>query len=286
MDVGLKGFLKFIVERHAIYTRREAGQPWPWTADPILQQYRFCNVYRNLDKESKLIHSNWLQHPASGSDVWFAMAVARLVNWWPTLAEVGYPVPWRPKAFVKALDKRKVQGEKVFTGAYMVRADPHVSGSKGAYIAESVLTPMWQKRAELRPRQGDTLNSFHERLMGNRDMGSFMAAQIVADVKYAAGPLGVATDWTTWAASGPGSRRGLNRLHGNAVDKPWKETDWRLAFAQLHKLTTLLIAAHSMPFITGQDLQNCLCEFDKYERVRLKEGTPRSKYINPTGDNK
>ena len=33
-----------------------------------------------------------------------------------------------------------------------------------------------------------------------------------------------------------------------------------------------------MPMIHAQDLQNCLCEFDKYERVRLNEGRPRSNY--------
>jgi hypothetical protein len=28
----------------------------------------------------------------------------------------------------------------------------------------------------------------------------------------------------------------------------------------------------------AQDIQNCLCEFDKYERVRLGEGTPKQLY--------
>jgi hypothetical protein len=30
--------------------------------------------------------------------------------------------------------------------------------------------------------------------------------------------------------------------------------------------------------LTLMDIQNCLCEFDKYERVRLGEGRPRSYY--------
>jgi hypothetical protein len=33
-----------------------------------------------------------------------------------------------------------------------------------------------------------------------------------------------------------------------------------------------------MPQLHAQDLQNCLCEFDKYERVRLGEGRPKAKY--------
>ena len=33
-----------------------------------------------------------------------------------------------------------------------------------------------------------------------------------------------------------------------------------------------------LPPIHAQALQNCLCEFDKYERVRLGEGRPRNNY--------
>ena len=34
--------------------------------------------------------------------------------------------------------------------------------------------------------------------------------------------------------------------------------------------------------LCAQDVQNCLCEFDKYERVRLGEGRPKSKYPGAT----
>lgn len=30
--------------------------------------------------------------------------------------------------------------------------------------------------------------------------------------------------------------------------------------------------------LCAQDIQNCLCEFDKYERVRLGEGAPKQRY--------
>ncbi len=49
----------FVHERHQIYLRRQAGQPKPWTANPILQQYRFTNVYRELDRVTIWIRENW-----------------------------------------------------------------------------------------------------------------------------------------------------------------------------------------------------------------------------------
>src|SRR5262245_11963223 len=111
---------EFIAERHAIYLRRKAGQPKPWTQDPILQAFRFCNVYRELDTETKWIADNWRSPHRSDPDLWFALVVARLVNWHETLDELGYPVPWQPDRFVKVLEGRMQRRQKVFTGAYMV----------------------------------------------------------------------------------------------------------------------------------------------------------------------
>ena len=279
---AVSDLLAFIKERHAVFQRRVKGDPWPWTEDPILREWRFCNVYRNLDTETRFIHDNWLTPHAGNKDLWFAMVVARLVNWWPTLEFVGFPLPWDPKRFISKMDKRKAAGEKVFTGAYMVRADAVVEGSKAAYLAHYVLQPMWDARANLRPKFGDSLDEFHKRLMGHRDMGSFMAAQVVADIKYdAQGVLAYAPDWATWAASGPGSRRGLARLTDRKLNYSWKEAEWRVYFANLYLEITPMIRAEGLPAVTGQDLQNCLCEFDKYERVRNGEGTPRSKYSPP-----
>ena len=89
----------FIRERHQIYRRREVGKSKPWTTDPILAEWRFCNVYRELDTVTKWIAANWREPHKDDPDLWFAMAIARFVNWPDTLAELGYPVPWNPRRF-------------------------------------------------------------------------------------------------------------------------------------------------------------------------------------------
>lgn len=174
----------FIEERHAIHRRRKAGHPKPWTSNPILQQFRFTNVYRELDTETKWIKENWREPHRSDPDLWFAMVVARLVNWHESLDEIGYPIPWRPDRFVEALEDRRKRGDKPYTGAYMVHADQHFDGPKSAYLAEKVLTPMWNDRASLRRMVRGTLADAHRTLMKYRDMGSFMAGQVIADLKY------------------------------------------------------------------------------------------------------
>ncbi len=271
---------EWIRKRHTIWWRRQQGYPKPWTDDPILQQYRFCNVYRELDTVTQWIARNWRHPHEQDIHLWFAMAVARLINWPETLEEIGYPVPWNPKRFVQRMGARQQRKAKLFTGAYMIHADAVHSGTKAEYLAEGVLTPLWKDREQINPFGPNPctfLEEFHERLMKYRDMGSFMAAQVVADLKYVP-PLSLAPDWYTWAASGAGSERGLNRVLGLPVKNPWSEIGWFGALHELHLEIEPLIREFEMPALHAQDLQNCLCEFDKYERVRLGEGRPRSLY--------
>jgi hypothetical protein len=278
----VKEFVAFIKERHAIYERRQAGKPKPWTKDPILQQYRFCNVYRELDVVTIWIRENWRDPLRYDPNVWFAMAVARVVNWPDSLAAVtpaisdGNKIRWKPETFVREMDARKTRDEKVWTGAYMIHADRHAGGSKAAYYAEKVLTPMWEARKQV---QLGSLNDFHKFMMEFRDMGSFMAAQIVCDVKYT--PLlsvDKTRDWGDWAAMGPGSARGMSRVEFGDVNSKYNDAEWRASLAELRAKVDPMIAKTGMPRLHAQDLQNCLCEFDKHSRVRLGEGRPRSLY--------
>lgn len=272
----LDRLIAFILERERIRVRKEVTrEPWPWTDDSILRRYRFCNVRRNDDKQTRLIHLGWMDPHRRYIDLWFAAVVARLINWWPTLEEIGFPVPWDRPQFKKVMSQRRERKEKLFTGAYMVRADAVLTGSKADYLADFVLQPMWDAREAIRPREGDTLAAFHARLMQYRDMGSFMAAQVVADLKHFDAYLLHAADWQDWAAPGPGSLRGLQRVF--ELSKPMREDEWRANFALILPQVNAILSDR-IGILTGQDLQNCLCEFDKYERVLRGEGRPRSIY--------
>lgn len=265
----------FITARHNIHVSRVVGLGKPWTDDPILQNYRFCNVYRELDTVSKWVNDNWRAPNADDPDLWFAMAVARWVNWPDTLEQVGYPIPWDPRNFVRVLARRKALKQKVWTGAYMIGTQGNAK-DKPLFIAEDVLSPLWKRREALRPQPGMTLDEFARPIINTKNQGTFMVGQIVADIKYV-GPLLDAPDWMTWAVSGPGSRRGLNRILGRDLRKGWNEKEF------LNELNALQDRVNprlppTWQALHAQDLQNCLCEFDKYERVRLGEGRPRSLY--------
>ncbi len=265
----------WIHERHSIYLKKEAGEPKPWTTDPILQRYRFCNSYRELDKVTQWIAEHWRDTHYDSPEVWFAMTVARLVNWPDTLEELGYPVPFDPMHFIEVLERRKQAKEKAFTGVYIVPAKAGFS-SKAKYLASEVLNPMWCQRNDI-TESAYSLADFHKQLTKYNGMGSFLAGQIVCDTKYTR-LLVNSVDWWDWACSGPGSKRGLNRVMDYPVDQNWHESMWLDTMLDLRRQIEPLAAEVGMPKIHMQDLQNCLCEFDKYERVRLGEGRPRNGY--------
>jgi alpha-glutamyl/putrescinyl thymine pyrophosphorylase clade 1 len=48
-------FFDWCIEREAILIRREAGEPPPWSRDPVFQKGRFLNVFREDDKGTKAV---------------------------------------------------------------------------------------------------------------------------------------------------------------------------------------------------------------------------------------
>ncbi len=267
----------FIQMREAVRIGKEKGVPRPWTADPILSTYRFCNVHRENDRVTKelapLIRS-------ASPDAWFHCTIGRLLNNPGSVAEVVKPgnVTWNMKGFVETLHKRRDRDHKIFNAAYIVSTNG-IAMDKILYIASRVLDPLWKMRGAVRPLPGDTLDVFHKRLMKFDGLGSFIAGQIVGDLKFCAGYLNNAPDWWTWAASGPGSRRGLNRVMDLPKETSWDEMEWRSTLRELHVgINKKVGAQRAISKISAQDLQNCLCEFDKYERARTGEGTPKQLY--------
>lgn len=272
----LKRLLAFIEAREAVRVKRAAGAPPPWTDDPILRDFRFCNIRREDDRVTKWLTSNWTGPHAEDQHLWFAMTVARHLNLIDALAELGYPVPWNAKRFLKVVRGRMGAGLTAYNAAYMIRAGK-TETDKAGYLVEQVFRPLWRRREKVRPAVGDTLESFHTRLQGEFGLGSFMAAQVLCDVSYRP-PLLYATDWDTFAASGPGSRRGLNRVLGRETKEPWSEEDWRAELSTLRERLTPLLAAKGLPHLHARNVQNVLCEYDKYLRTKLGEGRPKQRY--------
>lgn len=303
----------FMKARHDIYLDRKAGKPGPWTADPVLSAGRFCNIFRELDTVTIWIDQNIRQPYADHPHLWFMLAIARYINWPDTLRylmDEAEPGTWpdeegfEPAKLTKALEDYAAAGNKVYTGAYMIRAesDPSkewYSWTKHRYIAEIVLGRLWEDRAYFEEtlklaQEGvpgwDELQAHWWSLVGNSryiGWGPFMAYEVVTDLRHTR-YLRNAPDIYTWANAGPGAIRGLNRLYGrDLAAKPRPEQTNAEMLQLMEELNVYDEPGFNATFgeprdvnprFEMRDIEHSLCEADKYERVRLGEGKMRSKY--------
>lgn len=245
--------------------------------DPIIAQYRFCNVRRNDDRVTMWIHEHILDHWRDHSELWFFLTVARLFNLPSSLmAILDLLDPFKPALIRNRLHKRKKEGKNNFNAAYIVSTNGRTM-DKVDYVVAEILGPLWADRKAISKKihVAPTLDEVHRILMDQNGLASFMAAQVVADLKYAHPDRW--KDFHTFAASGPGSKRGLNYVMDAPPDKPWKEEAFRETLGLLRlKVNAKLRWPEPL---TAHDIQNCLCEFSKYERTRLGEGRPKQKYV-------
>lgn len=271
-------YLYWIKERESVRFAKDSGTQKPWTTDPILQTYKFCNVQRESDRVTKWIADNWRNPYANHPNMWFAMVVARLFNWPPTLELIGFPDfknntydKWIEESRITLKTARDTEKKKIFTGAYLVSTNG-VKKDKIDYILDNVLWPIWKTGRG--PLAGESLQEYWGHLIQFDGLGSFMAGQVVADLKYIDPILKEASDWWTWAPLGPGSKRGLNRLFGRPLEQNVSQS---VALVEFRKLQDAVIQNLGLK-LPVHDIQNCCCEVDKYLRLQNNEGSVRSKY--------
>lgn len=280
----VEAFVEFIVARERHRIAKERG----WSAaggkpDPIISEYRFCNVRRNDDRVTKWIHEHVMEPLAEHDHLWFVLVICRLFNEPNTLGAFTLRqfVTFRPDEWRKKLKARREAGHRIFNAAYIVSTNG-LSMDKIDYLIDVVLKPLWQAREFISPnvRERKSLDEVHKILTSAQGLGSFMAAQVIADLKYVARAKW--KDFETFVASGPGSRRGLNRVLGGPLKHQLSEDLFREKLLDLRSQVNPILKGrggmrHLFP-LSAQDIQNCLCEFDKYERARLGEGRPKQKY--------
>lgn len=276
-------FFYWMNERHRIYLARESGKLWPWTKDKILQEYKFTNVYRNLDAVSKKLHAMVDMTSKFHSVLFFKVCLFRMFNWPPTynvMRHYSLDYKWDTRKAKKVLhdavkDKTLT---KVFTGAYII-TNNGIARSKIDVMCEAVGSIYsYRKWAPKEIYDGHSIEHAVYTLCKFPMVGRFIAYELATDLRWT-GILEHADDIMEWANPGPGAKRGLNRIY----DRDLKyNTPMDIALPEMKELLAISqkrgrLGSHMEP-LEMRDIEHSLCEFDKYMRVKNGEGRPRSKY--------
>lgn len=268
----------WINERELMRIHKDSGMEPPWSQNFVMSQVRYCNVRREDDLATRWIKKNWRDPNADSPLLTLGMATARMINWPPTLNVIMFPsenfTGWAESA-KKQIRAGQADMHKMWTSAYTISTCGRAM-RKEDYVLDHVLA---QVAAMSWDFSGDNLEDGYQKLRRVDGLGSFLAAQVVADLKNTPGhPLADAEDFWSWSAPGPGSVRGLQAFYrGLWRGRPITASLYPHIVRECYDLTTPLLANY-VGRLHMQDFQNCLCEFSKYIRMKEGDGRARNSY--------
>lgn len=310
----IEDFYAWMHKRHDIYWARQQGLPKPWTDDPILQQYKFTNVFRELDpgtlklrEMEKLwvtefraglpVHQDqqtgWMDKDQVAQLIIFNTWWYRIWNWHEHGPNLGFVTSYKQlEDYMMGLHNN---GHRMWTSAHMVRGD---GGEQKVFTYLRMMRAVWTDLSNLTERilRTPTIQNAFNQVLEYPLIGDFTAYEIASDLRWSL--LDNPSDRYTWGNPGNGAVRGLSRLGL----KPTVESMRWLWLSTPHYLRNTCIMQH-FPCEVGEvhndivvyendpappwaiwppfeirEIEHSLCEFDKYERARLGQGTPRQKF--------
>ena len=280
----IQKFVAFIEERENIRIRRESGKPKPWTQDTILQTYRFTNIHREDDTVSRHYQKTIRDRYDSNPIVFPGTVLYRWFNRISTCDAIfNEPNLGNQSSFEHfistydsniLLDRLEQLNPPHVTGSFIINGKPGYSKGIGVlrYFFEWCEKP-WREQWMYWLENPPLLEEIYDWVRSG-GLGSFMRAQIVADLKYLP-VFKLAEDWWFWAAPGPGSQRGLNIVLERDIGSSWRPADWLEELTKLNDIVTPILEEIGIGRMHNQDLQNCLCEWSKYTKVARGIGRPR-----------
>ena len=306
---SLDMFLHFVKERYKIHLRKDVkGIQPPYTHDPILKNFRFTNIRREHDKETK-----WLmKHITSNSKLSYEDKLVncilfRLFNKHETAELINMPIKfskhYEPEEYRPIFEAAKEEDPHrvFFTGAF------NTGGLKRAlkwYLPEDDPTNSMEMRVMyfmqylldegvthyLTAKDAETPEDVCNLLQGYMGIGEFLAYQMFVDMTYI--DLFPFSE-NEYTIAGPGAKLGLKFLFSDTGQLTseelifWLRDNWN-ALNQYNTQNGNKHTAYPKIFMKDlseedrvmnvMSLENCMCEFSKYYKTANNLGRPRQKY--------
>jgi hypothetical protein len=268
-------YWQFASKRQRVFERRVAGEPGPWADDPILQEYKFCNVFRAADRVSQYMIREICYHtePCSPEDRLFQIvafrAFSKIETWrgvrsflgrHPTLDDLG------SGCFSAALEHVKRNNGGLYTGAFILCAtDAYGKALKHLNHVELFRHMFLYEGLGRRVLAAGSLREVYGLLHDYPLMGDFMSYQTAIDLNYS---NLVNFSENEFTQAGPGALRGIKKCFEELGDyTPAEVIMWMVEHQEAE------FARLGLPFnglwgrrLQAIDCQGLFCETDKYCR--------------------
>jgi hypothetical protein len=265
-------YWRFAASRQAIYLARVAGQPGPWTTDPVLRQHRFTNCYRAADRVSQFVISQvCYSGDQTPDEVFFRTLLFKLFNrtsTWQLLQESLGDLRWNTynfNAYDDVLSRAFARGTKLYSAAYLMPS-PHLGEDRKHSNHLRLIELMMRSHTPRRIQIASSMRRAFDVLRDFPGIGDFLAYQYLIDLNY--GNF-INFDEMEFVVPGPGARDGIRKCFGPASDGIEAEIIRYMADHQEEQFERLEL---QFPGLWGRrlqliDCQNLFCEVDKYARV-------------------
>lgn len=264
----------FAAERQAIYFRRLADPVGPWTNDPILNEYRFTNVYRIADRVSQYLVRNIQYDPARSSaptELFFRTILFKIFNrieTWEALEQDLGPISWQSTPLDRVsevLDRQITKGGRIYSAAYIMPAPPFGYQRKHKnHLA--LLNRMMRDGLPGQLASARSLKSAYEMILTYPGMGPFLAFQYSIDLNYS-----TLMDFSEadFVVAGPGALDGIAKCFDNARSQNPNTIIYRMVERQTEEFDRLGLKFRGLfgRCLQPIDCQNIFCELSKYARV-------------------
>jgi hypothetical protein len=273
-------YWRFAAGRHEIFLKRARGDPDPWTEDPILRRFKFCNSFRAADRVSQYLIREVIYGPhgagLNAEDVFLRIVLFRLFSkeaTWSALEHASGGLRRRTlkvKRLGDLLEERRSQ-QPIYTAAFIL-ASPSAYGHRAKHRNHLALVADMFRRGGLGARLGRarSLKEIFHALVEYPMIGPFLGYQIAIDLNYSEQ---LQFDEDDFTVPGPGAIRGLRKVFVDPGDQTPHDLILRMVHRQESEFARLGL---DFPGLFGRrlhavDCQGLFCEIDKYSREAYPE---------------
>ena len=273
-------YWRFAFERQSIFEKRVSGRSRPWTDDPILREYKFCNVYRATDRVSQYMIKDvcYNKETSAPIDRLFQIIAFRIfsnIQTWDLLKQKLGKSPTVANlvdgSFEQALNDIKAETSKLYTGAFILcAADAYNRGLKHLNHVELFKDMFINQDLGTKILKASSLKQIYNLLHSFPLMGDFMSYQIAIDLNYS--DL-VNFSENEFTKAGPGALRGIKKVFENTNGLSPEEVIMWMVEHQDEEFKRL---GYNFKGLFGRklhaiDAQGLFCETDKYCREAIPE---------------
>jgi hypothetical protein len=273
-------YWEFASKRQDIFFKRFTGEARPWTDDPILNEYKFCNVYRASDRVSQFLINDVIYTGIQKEDeVIFRILLFKIFNkieTWSYLLECFDEISLKNfdmDKYNQVLEQRIQNGIPIYSNAYISCATKAYGFDRKHTNHLALIQDMiFNGHIVSKIIKAKHFRDVFELLRCYPLIGDFMAYQLMTDINYSDV---INFDENSFTVVGPGSMRGIDKCFKNRKGKSYEYIIEWMVTHQEEEFGKFGLQFKSLwgRSLHNIDCQGLFCETDKYCRVALPELT-------------